>query len=98
MLVSYPLVNEDGTLNGGEVTFRFSSITSIQHMLKWTREPRPVVPTTEETVDTILGRTERFVIVPNCLTISVNRDEFNVQGDYAELKAKLEQFNEWDDE
>ena len=94
MIVSYPLVNEDGAPNGGEVTFRFGSITAIQHHMKWSRER--MAPT--EPGDLIGERVEREVVIPNCVRISINRDEFNVQADYAELKAKLAQFNEWDEE
>lgn len=88
MLVSYRLVNENGELNGGEITLRFNSIVALKTMMQWSRDP---------VSDDGALRRERYILVPNCVELVLRHGEYQVQADYIELKTKLAAINEWDE-
>lgn len=84
MIVSYPLVDDNGVENGAEVSCKFKEIFGLQHMTKWDyRREAPDGP-----------REEVHVIVAGCCTLYVGRQEFNVKADYAQVLAKLKEYNE----
>lgn len=92
-MLSCPIVNDQGVLTGAEVTFRLADVCAIEHMSRWVRTPR--------TLDETLANPrafddERYELVPECLTISLGRCEFNIKTDYAQLKQQMIALNEWD--
>lgn len=91
MIVSFPLVNERGIANGAEVTCRFSDIYALENLTRYVRQPR--------TLDDHLlpDDGDRYELVPGCVTIYTPRSEFTVQADYAELKQRLTDLNEWNE-
>lgn len=91
MIVSFPLVNERGMLNGAEVTCRFIDIHAIENLTRYVRQPRTLGERLiNDDVDT-------YELVPGCVIIYTTRTEFTVQADYAELKARLVSINEWNE-
>lgn len=95
MIVSYPLVNEDGSVTGCEVSFRLSGLHAIEHMNRWVRRPHQ---TLDEALATPRDNVDRYEMVPGSVTIHLARGEFNIQADYADLKAKMIALNEWDED
>jgi hypothetical protein len=90
MIVSYPLVNEDGTLNGCQVCFRLGTVFAIKHMDRWIRDLR------NEAAERPLA--DRYEPVPGCITVYLGHGEFNIQADYAETMAKMKDLNEWNED
>jgi hypothetical protein len=84
MIVSYPIVNSDGAENGCKVSFRLGSLYAIETMSKWVRED----------IDDIES-VERYMPIPGCITVYVQRGEFNIKADYADLELKMKELNEW---
>ncbi len=84
MILSYPLVNEDGSIvPNAEITFCFKDMMAIQHKTTWIR--------------TDIGH-ERYEIQEGCVSIYLrNRHEIDVKADYNELKALMTSFNSWDE-
>ncbi len=91
MIVSYPLVNDDGTVTGCEVSFRLGGLYAIENMNKWVRVLR--------NDDGRLAHpdADHYEPIPGCVVVYLARGEFNIQADYADLKAKMIDLNEWDD-
>ena len=91
MIVSYPLVNEDGTLTGCEVSFRLGGLYAIENMNRWVRRPRTA------DIDAELRAVDHYEPVPGCVVIYLARGEFNIQAEYLDLKNKMVELNEWDE-
>lgn len=92
MVVSYPVVNNNGELTGAEVTLRFSDIKAINHMSKWVRMPR----TLEQQLNLNHEDEDHYQLVPGCVTIVTLGNDFQVKADYDTLKAQMIDLNEWD--
>lgn len=92
MIVSFPLVNDDGTVTGCEVSFRLGGLYAIENMNRWVRVPRTLDETLAARHDV-----DHYEPVPGCVVVYLARGEFNIQADYADLKAKMIELNEWDD-
>lgn len=41
MILSYPMVNENGDLNGAEVSFRLQDVKAVQQFTDWDRRRSP---------------------------------------------------------
>lgn len=84
MLLSFPCVDDDGREYGGEVTFKFKDMSAVKRMSKWEyiRE-EPDGP-----------RLETQKIIPDCCTIFIGREEFDIKADYDQLIAKFKEHNE----
>ena len=91
MIVSYPLVNEDGTLTGCEVSFRLTGLLAIAHMDRWVREPR------NNLQEVHVGNpfADRYERVAGCVTVYLSRGEFDIQADYDDLLVKMKALDEW---
>ena len=81
MLMSFVRVNHIGITTGAEVSFRFSDITAVEHMCGY--------------LDSSNMGDDQYELVPGCIVIHLKKASFEVQGDYAELKMKMEQFEDW---
>jgi len=87
MLVSYPLVRENGSRTGAEVTMHFNDIRTVEQMTRWVRE--------EEPLD---GPATGRALVPGCISITLKFGrEFEVEADYNQLKEMLREFGGWYD-
>jgi hypothetical protein len=89
MLKSFPLVNEHGTPNGGEVTIKFMSLIGIETMTKYVYVPRPGIGEDRNVED-------HYEVVPGCVVLDMGRTTYQVQADYEELKRLMAEF-QWDE-
>jgi hypothetical protein len=79
MILTYPMVNDDGTLTGAEVSLRLKDIEAVKHMCRWTDHRG-------ETVELI---PDCVVIYTRA------RHEFEVKAPYKEIKILMIEFEEW---
>lgn len=84
MIVSYPIVDDNGNEFGGEVSVKFAHITSIEKMYKWTFMRQQIDEPRQD---------ERSVI-PGCCSIAVGPHTFDIKVDYDEMLAKWKEHYE----
>ena len=80
MIISFPKVSDKGMLTGGEISIKFKLIDAVEplHHYNFDREANEDIE----------------IIVPNCCTLYIGRNEFNVSANYDELKKQLKEMNE----
>lgn len=79
LIMSYPCVTDEGVEFGGEVTFRFSRLVGIEKMYRWARNE---------------DHREVQTVIPDCCTIHIDRNEFNIKADYDVMVAKFKELTE----
>lgn len=102
MIVSYPMVNHRGEVNGGEISLRFQCIEGISHMTRWERipaVPRAILADEANILSVSEDETDREqrVVIPNCVVICTNNQSYEVLANYDELKSMIRDFTEWDE-
>jgi hypothetical protein len=84
MIISLPVVDDDGREYGGELSFKFKDLTAIKRMDKWEYiQAEPDRP-----------RVETRKLVEGCCTLLFGREEFDVKANYDEMVAKFKEYNE----
>lgn len=84
MIMTFPSVNDNGEVYGGEVAIRFNTIIAIERMFKYDfQAPRPP------------GGGEVKVIIADCCTVYLNNTSFDIKASYDDLLAKFKELTEY---